>query len=536
MKHLSKYILGACLMSMSLTQTSCIEEVFPTDGMTEEQLESSPKAVEAMLWGIPGFVNNFGIFGTGDPYHFDFGYGAMIHIRDLMTEDMAIASSYSSWWQPWHINLALGESYLYPQFIWNYYYKFIQTSNMVIKNIDPETAIDPVKGYLGAAYAFRAMQYLDMAQMFEFLPNDVTSNVNAAGNDVSGLTVPIVTEKTTPEEAANNPRATREKMAEFILSDLQNAEQYIPYLEITAKSMPHLDAVYGLMARYYLWLGDYGNAKTYARKAIDESGHTPLTKEEWLSTTSGFNDASYFMWASETVKESDVVSTGIINFTSWLSNETTYGYCGAGAYVMMGKSVYDRMSNTDFRKLAFKSPEGGMLEGQEPCIDAEHFKNLPAYASLKFRPGQGNMNEYQIGSATSFPMMRVEEMHFIEMEATAHLDEAAGRKMLYDFMRNYRDHKYVLLDTDETIDEIIFQKRIELWGEGLSYYDVKRLDMSVTRGYTGTNFFNQARLNTEGRPAWMNMCIVQTEKNNNEALVGYENPDSSGMYTAWTPQ
>jgi hypothetical protein len=32
----------------------------------------------------------------------------------------------------------------------------------------------------------------------------------------------------------------------------------------------------------------------------------------------------------------------------------------------------------------------------------------------------------------------------------------------------------------------------------------------------------------------MNICIVTTEKNNNEALVGYENPDPTGCYEAWS--
>ena len=60
--------------------------------------------------------------------------------------------------------------------------------------------------------------------------------------------------------------------------------------------------------------------------------------------------------------------------------------------------------------------------------------------------------------------------------------------------------------------------------------------MSVTRGYSGTNFSDERRFNTNGRPAWMNICIVQTEENNNSALIGYENPDPSDVYTPWTGQ
>lgn len=53
---------------------------------------------------------------------------------------------------------------------------------------------------------------------------------------------------------------------------------------------------------------------------------------------------------------------------------------------------------------------------------------------------------------------------------------------------------------------------MELWGEGQSFFDIKRLNDSVNRDYQGTNFYSSAAFNTNGRPAWMNICIVQTEK------------------------
>lgn len=45
-----------------------------------------------------------------------------------------------------------------------------------------------------------------------------------------------------------------------------------------------------------MWMEDYANAQVYARKAIEESGATPTTQDQWLSTTSGFNDISISSW------------------------------------------------------------------------------------------------------------------------------------------------------------------------------------------------------------------------------------------------
>ena len=157
------------------------------------------------------------------------------------------------------------------------------------------------------------------------------------------------------------------------------------------------------------------------------------------------------------------------------------------------------------------------------------------YASVKFRPAEGNADDYNVGSASAYPIMRVEEMYFIEAEAAAHLNAADGQTLINNFMTTYRDAEYNCTATgNDLIDEIVFQKRVELWGEGTTFFDIKRLNMSVTRGYPGTNHAEARRFNTQGRPAWMNFCIVRTEKNNNKALEGYENPDPSDVYTPWS--
>ena len=172
------------------------------------------------------------------------------------------------------------------------------------------------------------------------------------------------------------------------------------------------------------------------------------------------------------------------------------------------------------------------MEGQTVFIIPEQAALVPDYASVKFRPAQGNTSDYTVASASAYPFMRVEEMYFIEAEAAAHLNASEGKTLLENFMKSYRDPSYVCNNSD-VVFEVLLQKRIELWGEGTTFYDIKRLDLSVTRGYPGTNWTDAARFNTDGRPAWMNFSIVTTEENNNEALRGWENPDPSGCYDTW---
>lgn len=63
-------------------------------------------------------------------------------------------------------------------------------------------------------------------------------------------------------------------------------------------------------------------------KAINETDVTPMTEDQCLSTTKGFNDLSCWMWGSQLKSEDAQVKSGIITWTSWMSNETTYGYSG----------------------------------------------------------------------------------------------------------------------------------------------------------------------------------------------------------------
>lgn len=202
---------------------------------------------------------------------------------------------------------------------------------------------------------------------------------------------------------------------------------------------------------------------------------------------------------------------------------------------MIGKSVYDRISDTDFRKLMWKAPDGSPLAAKNVYVDDQFKSILPTYASLKWRPGNGRFDDMITGEATAYPLMRVEEMYFIEAEAAAHQDMARGKKLIEDFMRNYRDKNYSVTAStkDALVEEIVFQKRVELWGEGQTFFDVKRLNYSVKRGYPGTNFYERCRYNTDGRPAWMNIVFVDQEQINNKALVGWNNPDPSNKYTPW---
>jgi len=59
--------------------------------VTEDGLESSTKGLDAKLWAMPAFAFNYGTDSASAGY--DWGYGSIMHIRDVMTQDMPINQS-----------------------------------------------------------------------------------------------------------------------------------------------------------------------------------------------------------------------------------------------------------------------------------------------------------------------------------------------------------------------------------------------------------------------------------------------------------
>lgn len=553
MKAIYKSLLAGAMVAPLLT--GCIEEAIPTDTITQGELEGTPKGTEALVWAMPGHMN---VIGTLDlNYHFDFGWPSLMHIHDVMTEDMYVrdAGGYN-WFASWSSNVSQGPDYLICQYPWNYYYAQVITTNKTIAAVDPETTDAQLQQFLGSGYAYRAFVYLDLARTYEFLPTEFNAGKSPDGKDILGLTVPIVDENTTEDMMRNNPRVSHEAMFEFITSDLTKAIDLLSKGgSPSSKTLPGLQVAYGLMARAYLWdasyqeeikedaakaATQYGEAAKYAQMAY--AGLSPMTQQQWLDPATGFNtsDPSAWMFAGQYVPEDNaVVAGGIRTWSSFMTVEETFGYAAPaqGAMPEINAAMYKRISDRDFRKLAFTPEEGSSLADRISYVDAafaaEHLTD--PYLTLKFRPGGGNMSDPAVGAVVAYPLMRVEEMYFIEAEAVAHTNAAQGKALLEKFMKTYRYATYAsaATSTEDVVEEIIFQKRVELWGEGQSFFDIKRLNYSTTRWYDGTNFQpGLDTFNTNGRAAWMNFCIVRQEINNNKALEGFNNPDPSDLYDA----
>ena len=547
------------ILSTVLVSAGCVSETFPKGStLTSGQVDNSEYALSYLVNGIPSAMMAAGTAGYGSTYgyHADFGISAIHFMTESMLEDLTVSGELGYYWfGAFFQNLSMGADYIYGAYFWDCYSAWIkQTNDIIVRAADRDFENDAeVRDYIGQAYAYRAMFYLDLARLYEPKTNGYTE----VSNDIKGLTVPIVDENTTEADAKNNPRATREQIYDFILSDLQMAEQFVDTTS-TSYTRPTLAAIYGLYARTYLEMGYTDEhvdveanklAVKYARKAIEKSGKTPLTQAQWEDPVSGFNSGNSnnsWIWGLTLSVEN---SSNLVTAAAHIVSEAKWGY-GVLSQPSANKAFYSQISDSDFRKHSWLDPKlfqyynykfAGTAADQQEFLNGSYYQYAASpYQSIKFRPASGECNDYTIGNLIDCLLMRVEEMYFIEIEATLRISGPdAARELLHNFIRKYRYSSYdcTLTTASEQsfIKEMLFQKRVEFWGEGILFYDYKRLNQGITRGYAETNFPSVARFNTTGRSPQWNICITRGETQSNRAIPqSLNNPDPTGKITLWT--
>ena len=156
------------------------------------------------------------------------------------------------------------------------------------------------------------------------------------------------------------------------------------------------------------------------------------------------------------------------------------------------------------------------------------FQSWPwLYVNIKFRPHNGDYRTYTVGGATDYPIMRIEEMYFLKAEAILHTTGvSAAATALEDIVKTRNSTYTCTAATDAAfLDEYIFQKGVEFWGEGINYFDAKRLEVGIHRAYKGSNCERyQHCLDMDGvyvgwTPGWN-----QAELNANPAIYHYNSP------------
>ena len=254
----------------------------------------------------------------------------------------------------------------------------------------------------------------------------------------------------------------------------------------------------GIAARYYVLTQQWDKASAAAKAA--QNGYDVMDETRLYSGFMEIQD-SEVMWGFNHNTETQ---TAYASFFSHLSNDCQ-GYGGVGQSVhCIDRSLYDSMSDTDLRKGLFNGPEG------DPAAATTGGK-LP-YAARKFG--------YMASWLQDYIYMRNAEMILIEAEAAARKgDNAAAATALSKLMQK-RDPAWKYASA--SIDDVLLQRRIELWGEGFEYFDLRRNGLAVDRKYAGTNHTAAAQFVFPAHAKSWNFQIPNQEMQNNQYITEEE--------------
>lgn len=507
MKKLFKYMFVGLMGCATLS--SCLDdalETAPTDSMSGSGLLANANAALVPLNGIYRSMYTAG-WSTSNNFHQCFGISAYNLMADVMGEDLIMNDMGSGWF--WYDALYqvkdMYSSTAWRSYdLWNAYYTWVSNANYILAAAETmEGAQADVNYVIGQAYAIRAYSYFMLAQSF----------ARTYKGHESDPCCPIYTEPTVAG-TQGNPRSSVEDVYKQIVSDITKAVELLN--GTTRKHISHIDysVALALQARIALVMEDWATAKTAAHAAITASGCRVLAPSQFAGLNS--TQAANVMWGAEVIADQSGMYACL--FTHMDADAGKYG---ATARKQINKELYDKMSPIDERR-NWWNPD-----------DENNGKGGYQQEKFKFSDIQTWMGDYI--------WMRVEEMYLTAAEAECRLGEEAAAiedltavmaSRVPDYTCTKTGTALGALTSDETgslLEEIITQRRIELWGEFGRIYDIRRLKQGFRRteamGWPTSTLLANRPTNDPECYMWV-LTIPQTEfdGNANMTLESDQNP------------
>ena len=452
-------VLAAVVLILPQSCSKDFLEVQPTNSIAEASVFTTTENAWAALNGIHRmlFAQNGAARASGRMDEAGQS-GMMIHV-EMLGEDIVNPTTGNGWFiAPARWLAHTNENSVLPYFAYRFYYRVISNANMIINNVDE--ADGPVadrNAIKGQALVYRAWAHYNMVRLF-----GKRYDWTATPNTQPGI--PIMIDNTFD----GGPRATVEDVYGQVRQDLNQA---ITLLEAMpwgsrAKSHIHQRAAKGVRARVALTTGEWTLAAQLANEA--RSGLSLMAPSQVLEGFNSIGNPEY-IWGCEVVPDQTTYFHSFYAFMSYNFSSTNIRTNPK----QINNLLYDMIPESDIRKQLWD-------ETGENVPSPGNFAKVP-YHSLKFQAAGGS------DSRGDVPYMRVAEMYLIEAEALARNgQDGPAQQVLFELV-SARDSEYVQsTNTGQAlIDEILIQRRIELWGEGFRFYDLKRTNSPLIR--TGTN-------------------------------------------------
>jgi hypothetical protein len=479
-----KYKFQTSILLAVLFLSACNKEFLETKPTDQVDAGTAILTVENAKASLNGIHRSMFI-GYGSQG--SFGQGTIMINSEVLGEDYVFSGQSNGWFLStyrWidHRNANGGSTFPY-----SFYYRIISNANLIINGIQKTPGLQADKNnLLGQALTYRAWAYFNLVQLYG------KRFVKGETND--GLGVPLVLTNTIDPQ----PRATVAAVYTQLNKDLTDAAGLLTTTR-PDKSNFNLSVVLGIQARVALTQQEWATAATKAAAA--RAGYTLMNTAAQFADGSSNWSNSEWMWGSSQIDDQTEYFTAYLAYISCNFNSTNIRTNPK----LISRSLYTTMDANDLRRALWVvaptasnsiTPPGG---------------SRVAYMNQKFR-AKGDAN-----SVGDIPYMRAAEMFLIEAEALARNNDETGSKTVFTTFMKTRVPTYTTSTNSGAayLTEIMNSRRVELWGEGFRFFDLKRLNQALDR--TGSNHNSALAVSmtmAAGDNAWQ-WLIPQSEINAN---------------------
>lgn len=496
----NKYYAFIAICSAGMLLGSCSKDFLNTEpsGLySAEQLSEiekwNPSILGSRVQGINATVFESGSMGIGG--HSDFGQKSIDIQTDLLSSDMEMthAPKYGHFGSAEDMTGTATTSTAYTYGNWRYLYKLVFAANAVFDSfgsdeIVPDKTKEPDRAkYFAQSKVLRGFAYYNLGNLFS-LPYSEAKDKPC---------VPIY--RSLKNSKPGSPSSLKEVM-DLAISDIKTGYEILDGMPHDAnKDNINDDVALGLLAYAYLQTDNWQEALNCAKKLIDKNKYPLMTAEEVLN--SGFRSYTIpeFIWCIDVTKE----NTGHL-VTFWGHMDIfTMSYPSVGDVKIINPDLYESIPKTDVRKNWFLDDK------------ADEFYLAPYY---KFY-AEGREVQGDRSWLNDIVFLRASEMYLIASECAARLDKLNDSKMYlktllknrYNYLPVEKDatmtaskkaekikeetEKFVAVvdgyDKQQLLDAVLYNWRVEMWGEGRALMTKKRFKTDIKRSSLAHSFPGQ---------------------------------------------
>lgn len=468
----SLYILFAIV----LLNVSCSKEFLETESTSTVDQPTIFKDTKSAMMAINGIHRVMYDKGNFAP---KMGYQYYMLYMDFLGEDLVYTKSNAQFRTETDWTRHRQATNQYPRHIYEYIYKIIANSNMVLENIDNAEGTQEERDYIkGQAIFYRGFSHYSAVQLYG-------KRYDRAGNNTQDGIVLRLESSTEPK-----PRSSVEESYTSINEDIDEAIRLLSKVTITRTTKMHINVhvARAIKARILLTQGKWLEAAEMAKEVVDKSG-AQMDNSCFDYKQGRCVDASNKEWIWAKIAQPELETATLFNFYSYISN-TNISY-NRNTPRAIYNLLYEKITPTDVRKQLW-------VENvvTEPRLVIPPGGNSYKWMSQKYIVDYPDSKSASYNGAiltADLAFVRLPEMHLIMAEGYARAQQEDKAKDALYIVAHDRDPEYALSSNNgaDLVDEIMFQRRVELWGEGFRFLDLKRLNMPLDRGPKPRPGFNQ---------------------------------------------